>query len=160
MLLFFLLLYSLGYAGEVEIGRDNNHKSIKITYNDKYSLKDFTNQTLLDATDLNGITIYGSCFSKEFPDTRVFPDNMTGVTFYNSNLDNVLIPPGNTVIGGSRRKFKAQNDMRDWILDGTGKPTKLVNEEYWDEEGFSIDPAKIPLEKIKNFTDDIPRKNP
>jgi len=120
----------------------------EFTYDDKYSHKDFTGRRLTDAKDLNGITIFGSCFSHETPDTKVFPDDMTGVTFINCNLDNIFIPIGNTVIGGSQRRFKVQKDARDWEIDNDGKPVKIINEKQWIIGGFSVDPIDIPVEVI------------
>ncbi len=113
----------------------------KIQYNsefievsDKYSSKDFTNRTLLDAKDLEGITIFGSCFSKELPSSytnqsyvSVFPDNVIKITFVNCNLDNVFIKAGWVVIGGTHRKFRVQSDGKDWVLDIDGTKQGKVN---------------------------------
>ncbi|MFZ2937603.1 MAG: hypothetical protein WA066_02740 [Candidatus Omnitrophota bacterium] len=118
------------------------------TYDDKYSHKDFTGRKLLDVKDLNGITIFGSCFSQEIPDKHIFPDNMAGVTFINCNLDNVFIPIGNTVIGGSKRRFKVQKDARDWEINDEGIPVKVISEKQWVMNGFSVDPKDIPKDVI------------
>ena len=76
-----------------------------IQYNDsmvdmdeRYSSKDFTSIDFVDIAD--GVNVYCSCFSHENPDTQVFRPDMTGVMFYNCNLNNCVIPPGNTVVGG------------------------------------------------------------
>jgi hypothetical protein len=81
----------------------------------------------------------------------IFPDDMTGVTFYNCNLDNVYVPPGNTVIGGSQRRIKVQNDWEDWILEkkmGRWQPKEPMNKEERLEKNISIDPRKIPKKKF------------
>lgn len=91
-----------------------------------YSNKNFTGNSLIEADDMDGQTIIGSCFSHEVPDTHIFPENMTGVTFINCNLDNCFIPTGNTVIGGSQRRFKAQDDGIDWLLDENDNPIEVL----------------------------------
>lgn len=126
----------------------------EITFNDKYSNKDFTGKILLESIDLEDTIIYGSCFSQETPFTRVFPDNIKHITFYNCNLDNVLIvKPGWITIGCSELSFRVQNDLRDWEIDGAGKPIKVLNEKYWINEGLSVDPNDIPAVKINNITE-------
>ena len=124
----------------------------EVIFNDKYSKKDFTGKSLLSETDLEGIVIYGSCFSQETPKTRVFSDAVKNITFYNCNLDNVLlVKPGWITIGCSERMFKVQNDLRDWEIDIAGKPLKVLNEKYWINEKFSVDPQDIPLTKISDI---------
>lgn len=116
-------------------------------YDDNYSHKDFTGRLLLDK-NLKDITIFGSCFSQEIPDRHIFPDDITGVTFINCNLDNVYIPDGNMVIGCSQRKFKAQNDLMDWILDVDLKPIEPIMKEEFVAKGISIDPKDISKTKM------------
>ena len=130
------------WAGSVLVG-DTTYE-----FDDRYSLKDFTTKTLTDKTIDPGTVIYGSCFSKETPDFVVFPDDMFGVTLINCNLDNVFIPLGNTVIGGSQRQFKVQNDLEDWVVDGTLKPVEPINKEIFILKGISIDPKDIPETKL------------
>ncbi len=95
----------------------------KYNCSDEFSFKDFTGRSNLEVLGI----IYGSCFSQEIPDSRIFPDTMTGVTFIKCNLDNVFIPNGNTVIDCSQRRFKVQNDLNDWITDDKGVPTEPIN---------------------------------
>jgi hypothetical protein len=123
--------------------------------NEKYSQKDFTGRSLRDAKDLKDMVIYGSCFSQETPDTKVFPDNMTGVTFLNSNLDNVFVPEGNTIIGGIHRKFKVQADLNDWILNDDSTPKEPIMKEEYQRLGISIDPKDLPT---KMMTENIIEK--
>lgn len=141
------------HTGTVEIGRTAENKPISINYDMKYSFKDFTNRSLRDAKDLNGKTIYASVFLQEIPDSRIFPENMKGVTFVNCNLDNVYIPPGNTVIGGSQRRFRVQNDLRDWLIDENNKPIEPLDKEYWESEGYSVDPKDIPDKPLKDISE-------
>ena len=63
---------------------------------------------------------------QETPDTKLFNDDMTGVTFVEGNLDNVFIPDGNTVIGASQKRFKVQEDGFDWLIDAEGKPIERI----------------------------------
>ena len=81
-----------------------------------YSRKDFTGQSLVDASDLNGQTIIGSNFSQAYPDTQVFPSDMIGAMFIDCNLDNCIIPSGNNVRGGSRNRIMIVDEQR-WIVD-------------------------------------------
>lgn len=126
----------------------NEIDGVKFTYDDKYSLKDYADKTLLDAKDLEGMVIYGSCFSKEIPDTKVFPDKIKKLTFYNCNLDNVYIKTGWSVVGGSRRRYKSQNDLCDWIVDKNNLPIEPLDKEKYVELGVSILPENIPQAKM------------
>lgn len=100
--------------GQVMINPDTKEM---LTYNDEYSFKDFTNRDLLSASDLSGETIYASCFSQSDLDRVVFLSEMTGVTFYRCNLDNCVIPDGNTTIDCSQRRIQTQPDGTDWLVD-------------------------------------------
>lgn len=130
--------------GQVQVDSQN------IIYDDEYSLRDLTGRKLTEY-QLDNKVIYATCFSHEQPDSIVFSDNMVDATFVNCNLDNCFIPSGNTVIGGSQRRFKVQNDLRDWEIDEANKPVKLVNEEMWQQAGYSIDPKDIPTKKQTNI---------
>jgi len=96
--------------------------------------------------------IVGTCFYQpERPNSDIFPAGMTGVTFKNCNLDNVLVPIGNTIIGGCHRQIKAQNDWSDWILDDvTLAPKELIPGEKARrlKAGLSIDPKDIPVKQL------------
>ncbi|KKK84403.1 hypothetical protein LCGC14_2783690 [marine sediment metagenome] len=120
-----------------------------IKYDDDYSFKDYTGRPCKGK--LSGKIIYASCFSHEEPNSKVFPNNMTGATFVNCNLDNCFIPNGNNVIGGSQRKFKVQNDLRDWELDGSDKPTRVMGEKFYIQQGISVDPKDISTTKLKDI---------
>lgn len=138
-----------------EIGYPNPDGTVQtIVYDDKYSFKDFTQRNLLEAEDLEGMVIFGSSFSQENPDTRVFPDKVKKMTFYNCNLSNVfMVKPGWIVIGGTERRYKVQNDLKDWEVDNTEKPIKVINEEDWIRQGYDVNPSKIPLTKIEKVED-------
>ena len=119
-----------------------------------YSFKDFTGHSMVLKTDLNGQTIRGSCFSREIPDSEVFPPDMKGVTFINCNLDNVTIPDGNTVTDCSQRRFKVQNDMNDWEIDDNNIPLNVMNWIHFYKNGLvHPSPAQIPDKPVSERID-------
>ena len=84
----------------------------------------------------------------------IFPNGMTNVTFAECNLDNVFVPPGNTVEESScNRQLKLQNDGEQWFLDAQLKPKEPVEKEWFLEKGFSIDSKDIPLTKTPRRID-------
>jgi hypothetical protein len=142
--------------------------------NKEYSFKDFTNKSLL-AVPVEELTgdIVGSCFYQEgAPDTHIFPESMTGVTFKRCNLDNVYIPVGNTVtdadgVSSSQERVMVQNDQEDWKVNEVNAPIEPVNKKRFlrlkaeieaknlllaVEDKIttipSIDPADIPVEPL------------
>lgn len=99
-----------------------------------FSSRDYTNLILDDVGPyMNEEIIRGACFSQQNPDTKVFPDEMSGVTFVNCNLDNCVIPEGNTLIDCSNRRFKVQNDLNDWEIDKNNNPVRLVDWKYFEK---------------------------
>ncbi len=149
-LLILLLLFAFNVQA-MEIQYDGEI----IQMSDKYSGKNFSKVDLThDAGLEQGTNIYGSNFYKEAriddvnPVKEIFPIGMRGVTFYNCNLDNVFVPPFNTVIGGSNRKIKVQNDGEDWILDNAFKPVEPMDIERRKEFDVSFDPKDIPVQKF------------
>lgn len=124
--------------------------------NQKYSLKSFRNQKFTDvpASEFNNTTIKGSSFYQSCCRTdgqmvNVFPPGMTGVTFEDCNLDNVIIPPGNTVVRGTNKRLKLQNDLMDWECDKeTGAPIKPANGRLCSKVGVSQDPKDLPRNRI------------
>jgi hypothetical protein len=104
--------------------------------NEKYSYKAFPYHNLsfkhIPAKEFDNTEIVGSCFYQEYTtvDTNVvkdiFPNGMKGVTFIKCNLDNVLIPQGNTIDGGCNRIIKVQNDLNDWELNEDFTPKKQI----------------------------------
>lgn len=117
-------------------------------FSEKYSYGDFTGHCLAERDDMDGIAIYGSCFSQEVPDTESLPKGLNGVTFVACNLDNVLIPPGNTVIDCSQKRFQVQNDGNDWLIDDKGMPEKPVNYRMFEKLALPMPkPEDIPAEK-------------
>lgn len=116
-----------------------------------YSRKDFTGRTLIECTDLNGQYIHNSCFSQEQPNTRIFPDDMTGVKFEYCNLENVFIPMGNTVINCETRQYKVQNDLNDWEIDDNGYPTTVINWLYFYKNNIPHpNPSDIPDHQVED----------
>lgn len=90
-----------------------------------YTNKDCTGWDLSDRTDMDGITIEGLCLSQESP-REVLPPTLTGVTFVDCNLDNVIIPSGNILIRTRNRRFLVQEDGLDWEIDADGNPIKIL----------------------------------
>ena len=117
--------------------------------NEKLSFKDFTHQTFLmdDPAAWVGV-IKGTCFAQEGSWHDVFPVGMTGVTFERCNLDNCIIPEGNTIIDCSNRHILLQNDMEDWICDRVGNPIEPVNKRFYLMQGIDPDPRWIPQERL------------
>lgn len=149
-----MLLATTVSAGEVL------YDGVKITFNDKYSGKDFSGQSFLNAKDLDGLVIYASVFYQEGePDKVIFPANMENVTFLNCNLDNVYIDTNkNGIVGGTRRKIKAQNDLEDWILDKDLKPVEPMSKSAFIELNISTDSKDIPINK-KTIPITVEKKN-
>lgn len=122
----------------------------------KYSFQDFTGKKLLDADDLNDVVIIGSCFYQVClvdhegePLMHIFPEDMRGATFIECNLDNVYVPPGNTVDSScSRLKAKYMNDGENWILDDNLAPVEPVRKTSLLALGENVDPARIPSKRI------------
>jgi hypothetical protein len=130
-----------------------------INISDDYSNKDFTSR-ILKEEKLDGLAIFGSCFSQEIPDSSIFPDDMKNVSFYNCNLDNVYIPVGNDVFGCSQRKIKIQNDLMDWVVDKDLKPIEPVLKKEFIKNNISIYPKDIPQTKMtKDIITDNLEKN-
>jgi hypothetical protein len=114
-----------------------------------HSQKDYTGWDWNQRDRLDGLTIEGSCFSQETPNSHIFPADMTGVTFISCNLDNVFIPDGNTVIQCSQKSFEIQNDLEDWIVDENDEPIEPVNKKQFERLGLSTDPADLPDEPLE-----------
>ncbi|MDD5199262.1 MAG: hypothetical protein PHC88_05610 [Terrimicrobiaceae bacterium] len=148
--------------GRVEIGRDLNHRAIILEYSDEWSFKNFSNQRNIFAgrgKELDGLTIYSTSFYQEALDVDIFPSDVKNLVLAFCNLDNVVIPRGSTLIECSTRRIKVQNDLRDWELDDNDQPIKLINEEYWKQQGYFTDPALIPAMPVASI-DDIKPVNP
>lgn len=93
-----------------------------------YDDQDMTGHDLSGRTDMSGLTIHGLCLSHEKPEAQVLPSDLTGTTFIACNLDNVLVPPGNTLINCSNRMFQANpDDGQDWLVDSDGNFLSLLN---------------------------------
>jgi hypothetical protein len=126
-----------------------------VQYNEQYSFRDFTNQDLRSATDLDGAVIKGSCFyqtcAEDFagdPLRHIFPGDMRDVSFVECNLDNVYIPPGNTIRQCSHRRIKRMNDGEYWFVGEDFKPVEPIHEKRLKLLQANVDPKKIPAEKI------------
>lgn len=124
---------------------------------EKYSFQDFTNQYLREAADLDGSVVVGSCFyqvcSYDFvgdPLRHIFPEDMQEVVFVDCNLDNVYIPPGNTMRGCSHRRIKQMNDREYWFIDENLTPTEPIHKKRLMRLKANVNPSKIPVEKISD----------
>jgi uncharacterized protein YjbI with pentapeptide repeats len=128
-----------------------------------YSRKDFTGRNLTERTDMSGLEIRGSCFSQEIPDTHVFPEDMTGVTFVNCNLDNCFIPEGNTVIDCRTTRYKVQNDGHEWEIDEQGNPLCIIDWLFFHKANkLHPDPFGIPdapVEKAPDYRTTRPERS-
>lgn len=119
--------------------------------------EDFT----LEIDLISGTEIVGTCFYCESelgdigdPYKRIFPPTMTGVIFKRCNLDNVYVPPGNTItddagIQSSHRRIRIQNDLEDWVVDEIGAPKEPLDIKRFEELGKSVDPRDIPASPIE-----------
>lgn len=124
---------------------------------DKLSFKDFTGADLSDQTIPPG-EIVGSCFAQEGGGRAIFPQDMRGVHFRRCNLDNVIVPPGNTVETDGHdactmKRISVQNDLRDWEVDEQGEPLKVIGEKYWQSQGVNVHCRDIgkPLQRIEQL---------
>ena len=92
-----------------------------------HSYQNYAGSThLVEVAPIIGVTITGSCFSQERPDTQVFAAGSRDNTFIDCNLDNVLLPPNSTVIRGCARRFMVQADGTDWIVDAQNNPVEPI----------------------------------
>ena len=147
-LIMFFLITSMPLVARAELPINKKYSNRAFLYH-SVSFKD------IPAKEFNNTIIQGSCFYQEWdwdgnkPVIKdIFPDGMTGVVFRNCNLDNVYIPPGNTVEGGTNKRIQVQNDWSDWVLDSNLKPKEPVNKKMRLEAGVSIDPKDIPEKKF------------
>ena len=125
------------------------HQGIQYEISEKYSHKDMTGWDLSREGNMNGLVIYNSCLSNETPDAQILPQGLYGATFIACNLDNVLVPEGNTVIDCTTRRYEVQNDLEDWVVDSESRtPIEPLNRKHFESLGLSIDPKSIPLEKM------------
>ena len=94
----------------------------------EYSHRDFTGWSFKNRPeyDFNVKVIRGSCFSQEMPDSDIFPDGVSGREFYNCNLDNVKLPPDSIAVDCLQRRFMAQPDGFDWIVDENNQPIERL----------------------------------
>lgn len=107
----------------------------------------------IDYANASNKIFYACPLGAEEPDTKLFPDNLTGAVFICSNLDNLFIPEGNTIIDndgtcGSRKVYKVQADGENWILDSKKEPLEPINKELFIKEGKNIDPKDIQTKEI------------
>jgi hypothetical protein len=131
---------------------------LEFDFDDELSLKVFTNNNFAEqAISFSNKAIYGSCFLQETPDSNIFPEGMTNVTFVNCNLDNVVIPDGCTVIntnGAEAQRFAVQNDLNDWIIDSKNAPVAPVDYKFYEKKGLPVpDPKDIPAQKVSEPVD-------
>lgn len=119
--------------------------------NEKYSYGDFQGQYFKDSSEFNNTLIVGSCFGvNNQPYSKVFPEDMIGVTFRLCNLANAVIPEGNIIESNCvNSQIKAQNDGEDWVVDKDLKPVEPLKKDRFQALSLSIDPKDIPAEKLE-----------
>ena len=123
-----------------------------IECSDEFSCKDFTGAPLVDVND--GAYVYGSCFSQETPDSKIFRASMRNVTFRNCNLSNVYIPDGNILIDCQTDRYEVQNDLNDWIVDNNGYPVTPLDHTFFTKSGLPMPlPQDIPATRVENPVD-------
>lgn len=149
VLFLLLVLATTASAGSVQIEDEI------VPYNDEFSFKNFTNWEFISRPeyDFSNKVIYATVFMNEKPGAVIFSDKTENVVFICCNLDNIALPRNSMVVNpgcGSQKRFEVQNDRLDWIVDEQNRPIQLIDEEIWASKGVSIDPEKIPLQKIDN----------
>ena len=115
--------------------------------NEKYSYASHKRKSFLDVdpSEFSDTEIIGACFYQNEPYTRVFPDGIKNLTLTRCNVDNVEIPSGVTVNGGTNHHIKSQNDGEYWIMDRDGKAVEPRDKAQYVEFGLSVDPREIPV---------------
>lgn len=114
----------------------------------QYDNRDLTGQSLYHAKDMGGLVIEGLCLSQEIPNSEVLPPDLE-CTFVDCNLDNVLIPPGVTMIRCRNRLYQVQSDGSDWIIDPeTYEPIEPLNPMDYMLYGLSMHPDDLPDETL------------
>ena len=108
-----------------------------IEVSQRWSNRDHTGDKDLRGME-DGVVVYGSCFSQLVPDTSIFRTNMTGVTFRNCNLMNVLIPPGNVTIDCQTQRYAVQRDGKDWEIDENNKPVRPLDWKVYIKRGLPV----------------------
>ena len=118
-------------------------------FDPRYSRRDFTGRSLVGRKDMDGIAVYGSCFSHETPESEVFPPEVKGLVLVRCNLDNVALPAGATAIDCTRRRFRVQNDLNDWLIDEHDAPVKPTTWRAFEKRGLPVpSPVGIPAQKV------------
>lgn len=113
-------------------------ENIDLKYDKEWSFKNFTNCGPINQ-DLSGKVIYASCFYNETPNTVIFPKDMKGVTFIKCNLDNIIVPEGNTLIESYNRWIQAQSDGQDWyVYEDDLEPIVPFNYVVYFEKGMKM----------------------
>jgi len=118
--------------------------------NKKYSYQSWKRKTFVDvdAKEFNDSEIIGACFYQDTPYSNVFPPDIEDVVFERCNLDNVNIPAGATVKGGTNQHIATMNDGEYWIVGIDGKPIVPRDAAKFDECRLSKDPRDIPATMV------------
>ena len=79
----------------------------------------------------------------------MFPPGIIGIHFKGCNLDNVIIPFGNTTEGCCQRQTAWQNDGEAWTVDDELKPIEPRSKKEYQRLGISVDPKDIPVDFVR-----------
>lgn len=120
---------------------------------DEHSFKCYAGREF-SGIKLDGLTIYQTNFAQETPDKEIFDSKVKNLTFVKCNLSNVSLPTGSTVVDCIQTRFKCQNDLNDWEIDGSGKPLRTLNYNIFLKKGLDLpDPIDIPATKTDKPVD-------
>jgi len=147
---------------EVEIAKIDNISYEEIEQSENYS-REFSNKEIrVGKVNIpNDVIVSRADFRRELPGGQdyepehIFREDMAGVTFICSYLDNVFVPSGNTIVTevngagcGSYKMYHRENDLENWIVDEDGNPIEPLEKEMFIRKEISIDPDDIPSERL------------
>jgi len=103
----------------------------------------------IPVTDFNHTEIIGASFEQREPFTNVFNPQLTGVQFTNCNTDNCNINANCTIVGGTHKQIKTQNDGEYWEVNKDLKPLRPLHPKRYDRLLLSKDPRDLPSKPLQ-----------